>query len=71
MECLLFIIILDQPYTLLSVCRIMIRKCLGRWGLPKMAELPLPPRLVQYLTFDVLEMDTEETDWERRITNAI
>ncbi|XP_039569907.1 ankyrin repeat and SOCS box protein 13, partial [Passer montanus] len=40
------------PLSLLQLCRVSVRRAAGRRGLRQLPKLQLPPRLIQYLSYD-------------------
>uniref|UniRef100_A0A8C5NTJ2 Ankyrin repeat and SOCS box containing 13 n=1 Tax=Junco hyemalis TaxID=40217 RepID=A0A8C5NTJ2_JUNHY len=40
------------PLSLLQLCRLSVRRAAGRRGLPNIAQLQIPPRLIRYLCYN-------------------
>lgn len=45
-------LILETPLSLSQLCRVTVRKAAGQRALEKIAKLNIPPRLIQYLSYN-------------------
>ena len=55
----------DHPRPLSSWCRLVIRQSVGRQRLSLLDTLPLPAALLQYLTYDSLDIP-QHGEWDTR-----
>lgn len=45
-------LVLETPLSLSQLCRVTVRKAAGQRALEKIAKLNIPPRLIQYLSYN-------------------
>lgn len=46
------LLVLETPLSLSQLCRVTVRKAAGQRALEKIAKLDIPPRLIQYLSYN-------------------